>query len=135
MNNSEIVFEADAKEEQDKTNNDAANIQLINAKQFKIVSRLFDDYYDIHEPRTKFDVIRDLKKRLNRKQVLNVNVIDNENNKIKKENNGGGAMLDNPMRVDDPSMIQFNKELVRLMLHPNREDHFMNMKISNAKKH
>ena len=103
MKDSEIVFEAQAQDEQDK--NGALNIQMINANQFKIVSKLFDDYYDIHVPRTKFDIVRDLKRRLNRKQVLNVNVIDNEHVKIKKENNGGGAMLDNPMRVDDPSMV------------------------------
>ena len=90
------------------------------------MSKLFDDYYDIHEPQhTKYDAIKDLRRRLNRKQVLNVNVIDNEQNKIKKENMGKGALLDNPMRVDDSSMCQFNKELVRLLLHTNKEDKFM----------
>ena len=131
MKDSEIVFEAqpeDEREHHDPTLD--PNIQLINANQFKIVAELFDDYYDIHEPKnTKYDAIRDLKRRLNRKQVLNVNVIDNEHTKIKKENMGKGALLGNPLRVDDTSMIQFNKELVRLLLCPNKEDKFMQMKI------
>ena len=135
LQDSEIVFEASPQDEQEKQNEPSLNIQLINANQFKIVSKLFDDYYDIHEPHTKFDAIKDLRRKLNRKQVLNVNVIDNEQNKIKKENMGKGALLDNPMRVDDSSMCQFNKELVKLLLHPNKEDKFMQMKIQNAQKH
>ena len=33
--------------------------------------------------------------------MLNVNVVDNEQAKIKKENMGKGALIDNSMRVDD----------------------------------
>ena len=89
----------------------------------------------MHQPRNeKQEARRDFKRRLNRTQVLNVNVIENEQNKIKKENMGKGALLDNPMKVDDSSMVQFNKELVRLLLHPNKEDKFMQYKIQNAKR-
>ena len=81
------------------------HINLINREQFKIVSKLFDDYYNVHEPKhEKYEAIKDLKRRLNRKKVLNVNVVENEHLKIKKENMGQGAVLNDAMRVDDQSM-------------------------------
>ena len=108
---------------------------MINSKQFNFVSKLFDDYYDIHEPHhAKYEAIKALKQRLNRKKVLNVNVVENEQTKIKKENAGQGANLDTSMRTDDPSMVLFHKELGKFLLNPNREDKFMQMKIKQSKK-
>ena len=52
------------------------------------MTKLFDDYYDNHEPKSIYDNIRDLRRRLNRKKVLNVNVVEDEHAKIKKENMG-----------------------------------------------
>ena len=66
-------------------------IMLINQKQFNTVTKLFDDYYDNHEPKSIYDDIRDLRCRLNRKKVLNVNVVSDEHAKIKMENMGKGA--------------------------------------------
>lgn len=62
-------------------------------------------------------------------------MIDNEENKIKKENAGKGALLDTNMRTDDQSMISFNKELLKFLQNPNKEDKFMQYKINNAKRH
>lgn len=78
---------------------------------FKVVSTLFDDYYDIHEPYGKYEAIKELKRRLNRENVFNVNVIDDENAKIKKENMGKGALIDGGLRCDDQSMARFTKEV------------------------
>ena len=87
----------------------------------------------MHEPvHTKYEAIKQLKQRLNRKKVLNVNVVEKES--IRKENQGKGAMLSNSMRVDDSSMVLFNKELVKLLLLPQKDDKWMEMKINNAKK-
>ena len=106
---------------------------MINREQFKIVSKLFDDYYGMHEPvHEKYDAIRDLKRRLNRKKVLNVNVVENEFLKIKKENMGQGAVLNNSMRLDDPSMLMFNMEALRLLQMPHKEDKFMGMKVKKT---
>lgn len=108
---------------------------MINKEQFKIVSMLFDDYYGIHEPvHEKYEAIRDLRRKLNRKKVLNVNVIENEFLKIKKENMGQGAVINNSMRVDDPSMLMFGSEVLRLLQLPHKEDKFMAMKVKNTKK-
>ena len=52
-------------------------------------------------------------------------MIDNEENKIEKENAGKGALLDTNMRTDDQSMISFNKELLKFLQNPNKEDKFM----------
>lgn len=94
---------------------------------------MFDDYYDLHEPaHTKYEAIKELKRRLNRKKVLNINVIENEHNKIKKENMGKGALLNNSMRTDDPSMKQFTKMVNKLLMVPHREDKFMLMKLNNT---
>jgi hypothetical protein len=60
------------------------HVDLINQKQFETVSSLFDDYYDVHEPWGKYEAIAELKRRLNRENVFNVNVIENEEAKIKK---------------------------------------------------
>lgn len=110
-------------------------IRTINAQQFKVVSQLFNDYYDIHEPKhEKFEAIKELKKRLNRKKVLNINVIGNEKSKIKKDRGGKGALIDKKMHSDDSNMMMFSKELTRLLLLPNKEDKFMAWKVSNAKK-
>ena len=66
-----------------------SHINMINREQFKIVSKLFDDYYNMHEPRhEKYEAIKELNRKLNRKKVLNVNVVENEFLKIKKENMG-----------------------------------------------
>ena len=65
---------------------------MVNAKQFKIVNQLFEDYYDLHEPKNeKYEAMKELKQRLNRKKVLNINVVENEYLKIKEENNGQGV--------------------------------------------
>ena len=104
-------------------------IRTINAQQFKVVSQLFNDYYDMHEPTTKFEAIKELKKRLNRTKVLNVNVIGDEQAKIKKENMGKGALIDNSMHSDDSNMVMFSNELTRLLMLPNKEDKFMAMKV------
>ena len=77
----------------------------------------------------KYEAIKELKRRLNRKKVLNVNVIENEQNKIKKENMGKGALLNNSMRLDDPSMKQFAKLVNKMLMVPRREDKFMQMKL------
>ena len=69
---------------------------------------------------------------MNRKKVLNVNVVVPD--KIKKENQGKGAILNDRIRVDDPSMVMFSKEVVKLLLLPNSKDKFMQMKIKNAEK-
>lgn len=80
------------------------------------MSSLFNDYHDYHEPfYAKYEAIRDLKRRLNRKKVLNVNVVENEHLKIKKENMGQGAVLNNSMRVDDSSMLMFNSEVLKML--------------------
>lgn len=69
------------------------------------MSKLFDDYYNVHEPvHEKYEAIKELNRKLNRKKVLNVNVVENEYLKIKKENMGQGAVINNALRVDDPSM-------------------------------
>ena len=108
---------------------------MINREQFNVVSQLFNDYYNVHEPvHEKYAAIRDLKRRLNRKKVLNINVVENEFLKIKKENMGQGAVLNNSMRVDDPSMLMFGSEVLRLLSLPVKEDKFMAMKLKNIKK-
>ena len=95
---------------------------------------MFNDFYDLHEPKhTKFDAIRDLKRRLNRKKVLNINVIENEDSKIKKENEGKGALLSSNFKVDDSSLKMFYRELSRTLLNPQKDDKFLEMKISKAK--
>ena len=38
-------------EEDEEQNVDHEKIHLINAKQFKTVNQLFEDYYDLHEPK------------------------------------------------------------------------------------
>ena len=72
----------------DKSSKADEHIMLINEKQFGTVTKLFDDFYDNHEPTSIYDNIRDLRRRLNRKKVLNVNVVESEHSKIKKENMG-----------------------------------------------
>ena len=105
----------------------------INQKQFDIVTKLFDDYYDNHEPKSIYDNIRDLRRRLNRKKVLNVNVVEDEHAKIKKENMGKGALLNTSLRIDDPNMRMFSQELSNMLQLPNREDKFMQFKIKLMK--
>ena len=79
-------------EEDDDEVVDNEKIHLVNAKQFKIVNQLFEDYYDLHEPKNeKYEAMKELKQRLNRKKVLNINVVENEYLKIKEENNGQGV--------------------------------------------
>ena len=95
---------------------------------------MFNDYYGMHEPQhTKFDAIRELKMRLNRKKVININVIDDEEVKIKKENEGKGAMLSTNFKVDDTSLKSFYRELSRTLLNPHKDDKFMEMKIGQAR--
>jgi len=79
------------------------------------VTKLFDDYYDNHEPTSIYDNIRDLRRRLNRKKVLNVNVVEDEHSKIKKENMGKGALLNTCLRIDDPNMTMFSQELQKML--------------------
>ena len=106
-------------EEDDDENVDHEKIHLINAKQFKMVNQLFEDYYDLHEPKNiKYEAMKELKKRLNYKKVLNVNVVENEFLRIKKENNGQGAVMDESLRCDDASMQMFRKEMQRLLMVP-----------------
>lgn len=108
---------------------------MINAKQFKAVTELFDDYYGMHEPKHgKYEEIRKLRQRLNCKKVLNVNVVENENLKIQKENEGKGVQVDKALGINDSSMQMFRKELVKFLLTPNKEDKYMTMKIASAKK-
>ena len=97
------------------------------------MTKLFDDYYDNHEPKSIYDNIRDLRRRLNRKKVLNVNVIEDEHAKIKKENMGKGALIDSSLRVDDSSMRMFSQELQSMLQLPNKEDKFMQYKLKIAK--
>ena len=80
------------------------HITLINQKQFSTVTKLFDDYYNNHEPSSIYDNIRALRQRLTRKKVLNVNVVEDEHAKIKKENQGKGALLNTNLTIDDPNM-------------------------------
>ena len=106
-------------EEDDDENVDHEKIHLINAKQFKMVNQLFEDYYDLHEPKNiKYEAMKELKKRLKKEKVLNVNVVENEFLRIKKENNGQGAVMDESLRCDDQSMQMFRKELSRLLMVP-----------------
>ena len=108
-------------------------IQMLNEKQFKVVSQLFDDYYNNHEPvHEKYEAIKELKKRLKRNIVLNVNVIENEHIKIKKENMGKGAQLNNSMRTDDPSMMSFNRLVFKTLQLPDKDDKFMAMKLKRS---
>ncbi len=88
------------------------HIDLINKQSFETVSKLFNDYYDIHEPWGKYEEIAELKRRLNRENVFNVNVIDNEQAKIKKENQGKGATIETSLRVHDQSFDNFTRELI-----------------------
>ncbi len=88
------------------------HIDLINKQSFETVSNLFNDYYDIHEPWGKYEAIAELKRRLNRENVFNVNVIDNEQAKIKKENQGKGATIETALRVHDASFDNFTRELI-----------------------
>lgn len=64
---------------------------LVNQKQFKTVTTLFDDFYDNHKPDSIYDSIRDLRRRLNDKKVGNVNMVQDEHVKIKKESMGLGV--------------------------------------------
>ena len=48
--------------------------------------------------------------------------------------NGQGAAIDNSLKATDSSMIMFQNLLKRLLMFPNKEDKFMQMKIMNAKK-
>ena len=108
---------------------------MINAQQFKAVTDLFDDYYGMHEPKhEKYEKIRQLRQRLNTHKVLNVNVVENENLKIQKENEGKGVQVDKALGINDSSMQMFRKELVKFLLTPNKEDKYMTMKIASAKK-
>ena len=125
-----------SKEERDSLRKDnKETIQMINAQQFKAVTDLFDDYYGMHEPKhEKYEKIRQLRQRLNCKKVLNVNVVENENLKIQKENEGKGVQVDKALGINDSSMQMFRKELVKFLLTPNKEDKYMTMKIASAKK-
>jgi len=117
------------------TESGSERITMANQAQFKTVTTLFDDYYDCHEPvHSKYEDIKELRRRLNRKKVLNVNVIESENEKIKKENMGKGALISSSLRVDDPSMVMFTKELLTMLRHPNKEDKFILYKINMTKK-
>ena len=70
-----------------------------------MVNQLFDEYYNINEPKYEMlDNYKDLKKRLKKANVLNVNVIENEYHKIKKESNGTGASLETKMNPMDLKM-------------------------------
>ena len=82
----------------------------------------------------KYEEIRKLRQRLNCKKVLNVNVVENENLKIQKENEGKGVQVDKALGINDSSMQMFRKELVKFLLTPNKEDKYMTMKIASAKK-
>ena len=85
---------------------------MINAQQFKAVTDLFDDYYGMREPKhEKYEKIKQLRQRLNTKKVLNVNVVENENLKIQKENEGKGVQVDKYLGINDSSMQMFRKEL------------------------
>ena len=109
------------------------HIMMINQKQFQTVTKLFDDFYDSHEPTSIYDNIRELRNRLNRKKVLNVNVVEDEHAKIKKENMGKGALLNTSLRIDDPNMQMFTRELQNMLQLPNKEDKYMQYKIKLAK--
>ena len=70
-----------------------------------MVNQLFNEFYNVEEPKYEsLDKYKDLKKRLKKANVLNVNVIDNEFHKIKKESNGTGARLETKMSPMDEKM-------------------------------
>ena len=66
-----------------------------------------------------------MKQRLRKKNFLNINVVDNENLKIMKEQNGQGARLETNLKANDEKMKQFNKHLNKILV---RVDPFMQNK-------
>ena len=82
-----------------------------------MLNQLFDEYYNIEEPEYEYlENFQNLKKRLKKANVLNVNVIDNEQHKIKKESNGTGARLETKMLPMDEKMRQFNTHLNKMLV-------------------
>ena len=70
------------------------------------MNQLFNEYYNIEEPTYGLhDDYMDLKKRLKKANVLNVNINVNESNKIKREGNGTGARLETKMNPMDENMV------------------------------
>ena len=60
--------------------------------------------------------------------MLNVNVIENEHNKIKKESNGTGARLETKMDPKDEKMKLFNQHLNKILVEMNSEDYYLQYK-------
>ena len=61
-------------------------------------------------------------------------MIENEDYKIKKENAGKGALLSSTLKVDDPNMKMFYRELFSSLVNPQKFDKFMEMKIKRGAK-
>ena len=62
---------------------------MANNRQFESINKLFDEFYNIAEPKYEaLDDYAELKKKLKKANVLNVNVIEDETVKIMKESNG-----------------------------------------------
>ena len=102
---------------------------MVNNQQFSVVSQLFNEFYSIEEPKYEsLQSYKNLKKRLKKANVLNVNVIENEHNKIKKESNGTGARLDTKMDPKDEKMKMFNQHLNRILVEMNSEDYYLQHK-------
>ena len=72
------------------------------------MNQLIDEFYNIEEPTySSLDKFQELKRRLKKNNILNVNVIENEWMKIKKEKNGTGARLETNLNPKDEKMQMF----------------------------
>ena len=86
-------------------NPESSVIHLPSKTQFKTIQKLLEEYYCVDEPRLEsYEQYLDMKQRLRKKNFLNINVVDNENLKIMKEQNGQGARLETNLRANDEKM-------------------------------
>ena len=101
-------------------------IHLPNKTQFQTIKKLLEEYYCVDEPHLAgHEQYLELKQRLKKKNFLNINVVENENLKIMREQNGQGARLETNLKARDDKMKQFNKHLNKILV---RVDPFMQNK-------
>ena len=90
---------------------------------------MFKDFYGMEDPKNQREEdFKALTKRLQKKKVLKINVIENESYKIKKDESGVGVKLDTNISTKDPTMQLYYKHLVNMMITMDNKDKFIKTK-------
>jgi len=104
---------------------------VANKKEFRRINDLVSAYYNTKELKnTNWTQLEALKLSLRGKQILQINVIEDDTKKIRKINNGQGVELQ-PEGKKDIEMEMYTKYLNRLFVGANRRDAFLMKKYNS----